>query len=134
MKRSIAFCILTMVLFSILFPFTEAHANEIQPRWDVTRAIVADLQISASGIATCRGQVSAYDNVPVKVVVHLKQQKNGSWGTLKTWSVTDTTTATCQRIYAVESGYTYKVVATGYVYDLNGNIVEVVSATKTVVY
>jgi hypothetical protein len=134
MKRKIIVFIALVLVLTIITPLRNANASEINPRWTYIRSMTAGLDVSILGIATCNGQFAAYENVPVEIIMHLKQLKNGSWGTLRTWSTTGTCALNVEKQYAVEHGYTYKVVVTGYVYDANGNILETASASKSFVY
>ena len=134
MKRRITILIAFLLILAMITPMRNANASEIYPRWTHIHSMTAGLDISFLGVATCNGQFTAYENVPVEIIMHLKQLKNGSWGTLKTWSITGTCALNIEKQYAVEHGYTYKVVVTGYVYDSNGNILETASASKSFVF
>lgn len=134
MKRRITVCIAFLLILAMIMPMRNANASEINPRWTHIHSMTAGLDISFWGVATCNGQITAYGNIPVEIIMHLKQLKNGAWGTLKTWSISGTGTLNAEMQYAVERGYTYKVVVTGYVYDANGNILETASASKSFVY
>lgn len=68
--------------------------------------------------------ISAKSLYPVSVTVRLQVYKNGDWETLYTWSDSGTWSVTCEGYYAVYSGYKYRVIVLGYVYDSAGNIIE----------
>lgn len=134
MKRRIIVGISFILILAMIVPMGNANATGINPRWTHIQSMTAGLDISFWGVATCNGQLTAYENVPIEIMMHLQQNKNGSWGTLRTWSIVGTGALSSEKQYAVERGYTYRVVVTGYVYDANGNILETASASKSFVY
>ena len=135
MKKIVSLALVTVLLFMMVVPASAANAdNTVQPRWTYLNIIDAGLDINWLGIATCEGNVLAYGNTTVKVVVRLQQQTDSGWSTLKTWSDTDTGSAYASGIYAVHSGYTYRVSVIAYAYDANGNLLETGSTSDTLVY
>ena len=108
--------ILIVVLFATAIPCVSAAGSNIQPLYNNIESIVVGLGIDEeNGLAYCAGEVEAYYNVPVEVLVQLQVYKNGTWKTLMSWSDTGTGYAQVDQIYSVDSGYNYKVKVTGYI-------------------
>ena len=83
------------------------------------------------GIATCVGELTAYDLVPVDITVHLQVYKDGTWQTVKSWYVTDMMNVYLSKPYAIYRGYEYRTYVEGYVYNSSGYLVEIVDIADT---
>lgn len=117
MKRTLT---LIVALFTVISILTMSLAIETEPfeppididEYTLTNIISASLGISG-GIATCSGQTSAiYFGSSCSVSARLqKQQTNGTWKTIKTWSSSGTNHASAGGTHTVSSG-SYRVKAT----------------------
>lgn len=135
MKRIISLALVAVLLCATIAPVSAVSAdNTVQPRWTYIRLMNANIDINWIGVASCSGEVNAYESMDVKVLVRLQQLTDSGWSTIKTWSVTGVGAARASGVYAVHSGYTYRVSVTGYVYDDNGNLLEAGSTSDTFVY
>ena len=122
MKRLVSLTVVVILLFSMASP-----AFAVTPRYNYTNSIYANIDIDTTwGIATCTGEVIADNVVPVELVLYLQVYKDGSWQTVKSWSITDTFTAYLSKSYAIYRGYEYRAYAVGYVYNNNNAVVEIV--------
>lgn len=131
-KRLISAVLLVVLLCTMTAPAASAIGETADPRFTHTMSISALIQFNKLlGIAKCSGSVDAYANTPVKVIIRLQQQTDTGWESLITWEDTGTGSALAYGEYAVYRGYTYRVVATGYVYDNDGNLLEVTSASHS---
>lgn len=135
MRRIISLVIVITLLCTTVIPVSSAVTDStVQPRWSYLTTVKAYLDINWLGLATCEGSASIRSQLDVKVVVRLQQLTDSGWSTIKTWTATDAGSAYASGVYAVHSGYTYRVSVTGYVYDDNGNLLETGSTSDTFVY
>ena len=125
MRKTINVICILVLIFLCAAPASAYTQNDIMPFYDNINSVYANLTIDEStGIASCTGMISAKSLYPVSVTVRLQVYKNGDWETLYTWSDSGTWSVTCEGYYAVYSGYKYRVIVLGYVYDSAGNIIE----------
>lgn len=131
MKRTITtLCVVMLIIFCAV-PMNTYAAENTMPLYDNINSVYANISINEStGIASCTGMISAKNFYPVSVSVRLQMLDNGDWKTLYTWSDSGTWSVTCDGYYAVRSGYSYRVIVLGYVYDDAGNIIESGSAVQ----
>lgn len=88
--------------------------------------------LKSGGIFECFGATTVQGGYTAYVKVEL-QQKDGSWGTIKTWSNEGGTHAFVDRDYAVMSGYSYRLKYTHKAYDSNGNLIETLTEYSEVI-
>lgn len=91
------------------------------------------LDISSTGSATCYANTKTLSGYTAKVKVEL-QKKNNSWETIKTWTDTNSVSATVSKSYSVSKGYSYRLKTTHSSIDSDGNVVEsftMYSSTKS---
>lgn len=133
MKRRLISAILVMaMLCTFALPVFAALDETMQPRFSYTNSIFAKIEFNKLlGIAKCTGNVVAKSMVPIKTIVRLQQETDTGWVTLATWENTGEATCACYGEYAVYRGYTYRVTVTGYVYDVDGVLKEVTSASHS---
>ena len=135
MKRIIC---LFLVLFCVSSMFLSAAAatleDEIQPRWSYLNSVAADLDINWLGVATCTGSAVARDSVTIELCIYLQQRTQSGWETLRTWTSTGEVSSGVQGQYAVYKGFTYRVIVSAVVYDIQGNILETGSASDLFIY
>lgn len=135
MKKIINVVTALVLLVLCVLPTKAQAAEEIVPFYDNINSVYAYLSIDEStGIASCTGMMSAKNFYPVSVTMNLQRLSNGFWETLYTWSDSGTWSVTCDGYYAVYSGYSYRVIVQGYVYDSAGNIIESGSAVQVRYY
>lgn len=134
MKRLISILLVFLMILSMT-SVVSAAIWPIDPLYTYVNSVYASLTIDTTwGIATCTGGVSAKTNHPVMVDVSLQKNTGTYWQTIQTWSATGDWDADISRSYAVYSGYQYRVLTTGYIYDNAGRILESASTTHTVNY
>lgn len=135
MKKFVYVIILALLVSSFPMQVMAYDGDEIMPLYENINAVYACLSIDESlGIASCTGRITAKGIHPVSVDVILQIYENNDWDTLASWSATDTWSITCMEEHAVYSGYEYRVLVYGYVYDANGKIIESGSAVHEVNY
>lgn len=77
--------------------------------------------VNSSGKCTIAASLQGYNGSNSKVVAKLQKYSNGTWSTIKTFTDTHSSPdCTLSHSYYVTSGYSYRVVFYGYVY--NGQI------------
>lgn len=115
-----------IVVLSLLLtqlPYASA-ASAISPRYIAIQSLVLDLNINAIGNAECKGSVEVRDTSLVKLSLELQRYQNGDWATVQTWVQTGAGIASLCKLKNVSKGYTYRLVATGYVYNSNNIVIE----------
>ncbi len=127
MRRKILSIMLILVLLvSIPVSGQAAELTMIQPRYTYIRYFDRDLTIDPStGIADCYAKITANTNYPVEVVCQLEVYWGGEWMALRTWTDTGNGTAVISETYNAAHGFNYRIDVTAYVYDSNGNRLEV---------
>ncbi len=89
----------------------------IRPRFAYINVFQSNFDISSSGRAEAEVFLLAYGVDQVKVEANIQQYRNGSWQTIKNWSNTENGTSSSLRKYLyLTSGYSYRLIAKGYVY------------------
>lgn len=106
------------------------ETDSVQPMWSHVSSFANLFDISAGGKATVNSLLYAYNVDSIRVQANLQQFKGDKWTTIKTWSNTSTDSyCGLQGTWYLVSGYTYRVITTGAVY--NGNqLLELVSYTS----
>ena len=128
MRRVIAVVAAIFLISSMAVP---ASAS-ITPRYSHTDFVYARLEIDDFwGVATCVGEVAAYDFVPVEINVYLQVYKDGTWQTVKSWYASDIMDVYLSKSYAIYRGYEYRTYVEGYVYNSSGYLVEIVDIADT---
>lgn len=135
MKRIISAFIVIIMISTCITEVAAYEQDDIMPLFENINSVQASLSIDQSlGVTTCTGRIVAKDMYPVSVDVVLQVKENGKWDEVCSWSASGTHTASCTEYYAVYSGYEYRVLTWGYVYDSNGRIIESGSAVHEVNY
>lgn len=106
-----------------------------QVRFTNINVFSVDADVSSNGKASVTAYLNGRDGDKSKIIAYLQQYKSGRWKTIKSWSATDNDmTCSIGKSYYVESGYSYRTKAYGYVYS-DGSIVDKSTITsKTVKY
>ena len=135
MKKFICLFLSFVLLCSIPVQAKAQQNSEVMPMFENINSVYASISIDQTwGITTCTGRIVAAGEYPVSVDVILQMYKDNRWTTLATWSASSTWVASCTQNYAVYSGYQYRVLVYGYVYDANGRIIESGSAVHSAYY
>ncbi len=135
MKKRISVLIVFCLLLSISVLPTQALQRDndpqfvIRPMFTYIDTFQTTLDITSSGRADVDVYLYAAGAEQTQVRANLQQYQYGRWTTIKTWS-NDEQGSSCGlgESWYVTSGYTYRVVSQGYVYD-DGVIVESTSLT-----
>lgn len=131
MRRRIALFVAVILIASMAVP---ASAS-VTPRYSHTSYVYSRLEIDTFwGVATCVGELMAYDDVPVDITVHLQVYKDGSWQTVKSWYASDMMNVYLSKSYAIYRGYEYRTYVEGYVYNSSGSLVEIVDCAHSLTY
>lgn len=131
MGKVIILCMCLMV-GNILSPAI-SHAQEanvqVEPRAEYITSCGAELTISDSGIAACKGSVRGTAGVSSTYVkITLQQYVSGVWQDVKSWEESSSgRSVSISNTYQVSKG-TYRVVATC---QANSEVKEVISASET---
>lgn len=137
MKKVLSVFLCVIMLTTVAVPAFAAlpDDNVVSPQYAYIRTATADLTIDEdTGIASCWVTCLAASGYTVEVECQLQQYKNSSWTTIKTWTATGTRYACVDEIWAVYSGYTYRVYVTYRILNSAGSIVEVTSGSDSYVY
>ena len=131
MRRGIAVVVAIILIISAAVP---ASASVI-PRYSHTDMVYSRLSIDNFwGVATCEGELLAYDDVPVEIKVYLQVHKDGEWQTVKSWYASDMMHVYTSKTYAIYRGYEYRTYVVGYVYNSSGYLVEIVDGAHSMWY
>lgn len=130
MKKRLNTTIVLVLLLVVLlqtFSFATAYDTHEEPspasRYTYLSYITATIT-AISGKANCYARASAYSSYHLYMTVSLqKQQTNGSWTTVKSWSTSGVGSCSLDKLWSVVSGY-YRVIATVSVYNSGGSLVE----------
>ena len=127
MRRKILSIMLILVLLvSIPVSGQAAELSVVQPRYTYIVEFNRDLTINTStGVADCYAKITANANYPVEVVCRFEVYWGGEWMTLRTWTDTGNMMAVISETYDAPDGFNYRIDVTAYVYDSNGNRLEV---------
>lgn len=135
MKKLIFFILVCLLTLSITCPaFAEQELpldqDNIQQEQPVAPMgiyiddVKADATVNADGtVVTCKGFVRATDAYSLKVVVYLQIFQRGYYETVKSWSATGIWSVELSEDHAITDSI-YRVFVEGYVYDSNGNRLE----------
>lgn len=135
MKRIISILIVIIMISTCVMEVAAYEQDEIMPLFENINSVYASLTIDQTlGVTTCTGGIVAKNMYPVSVDVILQVKEDGRWTEVCSWSASGTHSAACTEYRAVYSGYEYRVLVFGYVYDESGRIIESGSAVHEVNY
>lgn len=121
-------CLSPMQIFAM--EINQPTNSEVGPLWVNITKFSNSFDITTNGLAQLDTSISARSNIN-KVVINssIQQNINGSWQTIKSWTSTSSSNSgsLAQNWYVV-SGYYYRLVSTGAVYE-NNVLVEKTSYT-----
>ena len=127
MKQKITFLLVVCLLISLVQPVSASSVNEnyVSPRYTYISRCSSGLSINEStGVATCRASCNTSAGYTVQVECKLQRYMGSYWGTIKTWTDTDTQAVLITKNWAVYSGYTYRVHTTFSVFNSAGVLLE----------
>lgn len=120
---------LIMIITMLSVPASAAEvAPSIQPRYTGISTLLASLDISSTGKASCYGYVEPYSGYSVNLTVEL--QRDGD--TIKTWTGSGSSDFSIDKIYYVTPNHDYQVVVTANIHNANGVLVGTPSVKSTV--
>ena len=137
MKRICVVGLVMLLIVSFVTPCFAAGVSESapSPRYAYIGVNTVHLRINEStGIAQCSADCYTDEPYNVEVVCKLQKYAGGFYSTVKTWSDSGISYACTYGEWAVYSGYTYRLYATFYVRDSNGNLLEVASSSDSYNY
>ncbi len=125
MKRFITLLIVSLLAFTPVFA---DNTEEVERRIDIESRFTniytfhTDFDIDGMGKALLGASLDGHSGDSSRIVAKLQRFSSGTWSTIKTFSSTSTTTScTLAKNYYVTSGYSYRVLYYGYIY--NGPII-----------
>lgn len=96
----------------------ETDAETIQPKFVVINTFDNAFSIDSSGKAELYSALDANGGNRTVISAYLQQQQNGQWITVKHWTVEESGTfVELDENWYVTSGYLYRMISYGYVYD-----------------
>lgn len=134
MKKVITLLLSVVLVFGAAAPAALAAADvkaadveDVQPRYARIRTFVTDFSIDSSWKSTCYFYVkSSVSTDTVDLTMELQRLEGESWKTKKTWTTSDTYSATLDKDWYVTPGYEYRILVTALIYDANGTLLEMV--------
>lgn len=108
--------------------------GEVSPMFSYINVFQSTFDISDSGKTSNTVYLDARNVDKVEVEAHLQQYKGGSWNTIKYWSSFNngTSCGLSKDLYVI-SGYSYRLVTYGYVYQ-GSNLVESTTDISSMIY
>ena len=133
MRKAISIMLVCIIIFGLVSPAASASENNgAHARYAYIYSLINNFSINSSTkVAYCTGIITVLQPMSVKVVATLQIQENGVWRNINSRTATGTLEASASYNPMVKSGYKYKLIVTGYVYDSNGNLLEMDSVEKT---
>lgn len=124
---------MVLILILILSLTNIGNCEILQPLYNGTGNIIVDFSLSGNS-ASCSGRITPNITAQTEIVVKLQKKENNTWTIIASWSSgknngTSEAGGTC----SVESGYQYRVWATGTVSNDEGEIYETVSRYSTII-
>lgn len=125
MKRLLSFLLMLLLVFSMALPAFAIETPHVQPRYKHISTFSAEIEYGNWGIATCRSVVTIDKGYQVTLTMSLQRSAgNDSWEDVKTWTDQGYSGARITQQYSLLNKYSYRVLATATVYDLDGNWIE----------
>lgn len=142
MKKRISLFLVFMLMLNICIPsvaaldFDEGNPEPIVEEYININDFSCGLSILSGGNARCSGYArsrAVSDSVHLTISL-MRQNSNGSWSTVVTWSSTHIGDNALTKYHYVTSGHNYKVVASVAIYSSSGVYIESAVKTSHVVY
>lgn len=136
MRKKVAVLVLSVSLLcmfsmqSFAMETDQKTESAIQPCWVSITDYANSFNISTSGLAQLNTALYARSNINKVIITQsIQQYKNGSWQTVNSWTGTYySNSGYLNKQWYVTSGYYYRMVSTGAVYQ-NNTLVEQTSYT-----
>ena len=132
MKRIVCLLLVGIILCASIAPVSATEDTTISPRFTYISSTATGFRIDTEpGIAVCYAKCETYsESETIKIVGSLQQYKSSKWTQIYSWTVTGTGVAILDRLRAVSKGYNYRFVATYYIYNSAGTLLESSSTTR----
>lgn len=127
MRKIISGMLLVCMLFGAVMPVMAAEETPVvTPRYSYISNIEYSLDISSSGVATCKASAESQSFAhTVKVTCHLQYYNSVTWREWTSWSDTGTQSASLQQQKTVLENYTnYRIKVVCAIYDSSNNLLE----------
>lgn len=112
-----------------------SNANQISPMFTNIMQFRSSFDISKDGKSKSIAYISATNVNKVSVELHLQQYNDGRWTTIKDWSGSKSgDNYELSKEWYVTSGYSYRLVSKGYVYQGTKLVESTSSISNTVFY
>lgn len=137
MRKVLSILLVVAIFMSWSIPVYAAtqEGESISPRYTYIKFNSAYIDINENtGVASCEASCYATDNLTVKVQCRLQRYNGSSWTTLKTWTASGTSYSGVDEVWAVSSGYKYRVYAIFRIYNSSGTLVETATNIDTYNY
>ncbi|MFZ7131910.1 MAG: hypothetical protein ACOWWR_06090 [Eubacteriales bacterium] len=135
-RFKVLFCICMIILIISVFTPVNAAVQpinldaELQPMFTYIDTFYSIFDVSSGGIATINVYLSSSNADRTKISAKIQQYYNGRWYDIKTWTKTSyTSSCSLNKSYSIVSGFTYRLVSYGYVYN-NGSLLESTHSTS----
>lgn len=120
MKRVSMFLMVLLLLCAIAPCGFAVQADEVQPLWTYVTKVGATIDISDAGVAKVKatGEANTKGVTKTTITASLQQMKDGKWKEVKSWTVSSNSMSASlpEKSWAVNHGYSYRVVATAKAY------------------
>ncbi len=133
MKRIVCLLLVGILLCASVVPVSATEDTTISPRFTYISSTATGFRIDTEpGVAVCYAKCETYsESVTIKIVGSLQQYKSSQWTQIASWTVSGTGgLVILDRLKAVSKGYNYRFVATYYIYNSTGTLLESSSATR----
>lgn len=132
-------CVMLVIMAVPMNASTDTNATVekeevlIQPRFTNISVFYNDFYITDQGKAVLTSYIDARNVDECKINMYLQRYQNGSWITVKSWSVTESGTfCGIGKTWYVISGFQYRMTTYGYVYS-NGVLLESTNQTSQLI-
>ncbi len=120
--------VILCLLASFSFAFASgdmALASPMQVMFSHINLLSTGLSINALGRCTCTALIDlTFETDTVNIYMYLQKWDGSYWSTIEAWTGTGSESVSVCEYYYVASGYDYRVLASYYVHDAGGAMVE----------
>lgn len=137
MKKALSLCCMLVLVFQLLAcPIQAAAPEEMKPYYTGVYSIAANLRVVNDFLGKSESQavVIMRSGYSAEVSMTLNQISSSGVDELKSWSDSLDSTGEVKHTYYIPSGYTYTLVVSIDVYDSNGDFVETIATSDSMVY
>lgn len=139
MKNRLSIFVLSFLIICLipmqLFALDQKVDSDVGPMWVSIIDFANTFHISPSGEATVNTKLYAESNInKVILTASIQQYKNGAWNTVKSWTSTSySSNGTIDQNWYLVSGYNYRLISSGSVYQ-NNTLIEKTSYISSSVW